>query len=89
MKNFKKMFTLGEGQGFGDFLLIVALWLTIGVGGLFTISAIGRYLMQIKPVYGEIFGGAIIAMGLIELYCYWITCFIKDGKKHYNGHKND
>lgn len=84
MKFLKDLFTLHDGEGWCDFALIVMLWLVIGVGGFFTISTIGRYLMAINPVLGEIFGGSILAIGLIELYCYWISVFIEDGKRHYN-----
>ena len=84
MKFLKNLFTLQDGEGWGDFALIVILWLAVGVGGFFAISAIGRYLMGTNPVWGEIFGGSILAIGLIELYCYWISVFIRDGKEHYN-----
>ena len=84
MKFSKNLFTWQNGEGWGDFALIVILWLEIGVGSSFTISAIGRYLMTINLVLGEIFGSNILATGLIELYCYWISVFIRDGKEHYN-----
>ena len=83
MRFSKNLFTLHDGEGWGDFALIVMLWLAIGVGGIFVISAIGRYLMATNPVLGEIFGGSILATGLIELYCYWISVLIDDGKKYY------
>lgn len=60
------------------------LWLAIRVGGLFTISDIGRYLMATNSVLGETFGGSILATGLIELYYYRISVLIDDGKKHHN-----
>lgn len=82
MKFSKNLFTLQD--DWSNFALIVMLWLTIGVGGLFTIFVIGRYLMATKPVLGEIFGGSILAIGLIELYCYRISVLTDDGKKHYN-----
>ena len=84
MKFSKNLFTSQNGKGWDDFALIVMLWLAIGVGGLFTISVIGRYLMAINLVLSEIFGGSILAIGLIELYYYRISVLIDDGKKHYN-----
>lgn len=84
MKFLKNLFTLQDGEGWCDFALIVILWLEIGVGSSFTISAIGRYLMTINLVLGEIFGSNILATGLIELYYYRISVLIDDGKKHHN-----
>lgn len=84
MKFSKNLFTLQDGAGWCDFALIVMLWLAIGVGGLFTISAIGCYLMAANPVLGEIFGGSILVIGLIELYYYRISVLVDDGKEHYN-----
>lgn len=84
MKFLKNLFTLQDGEGWCDFALIVILWLEIGVGSSFTISAIGRYLMTINLVLGEIFGSNILAVGLIELCCYWISVFIRDGKEHHS-----
>lgn len=84
MKFLKNLFTLQDGEGWCDFALIVILWLEIGVGSSFTISTIGRYLMTINLVLGEIFGSNILAVGLIALCCYWISVFIRDGKKHYS-----
>lgn len=84
MKFSKNLFTSRDGEDRGNFALIVMLWLTIGVGGLFTISVIGRYLMATNLVLGEIFGGSILAIGLIELYYYRISVLIDDGKEHYN-----
>ena len=40
--------------------------------------------MATNLVLGEIFGGSILATGLIELYCYRISALIDDNKKHYN-----
>lgn len=87
MKFLKDLFTLHDSEGWGDFALIVILWLVLVVGGFFTFSAILVYLRATNPVLGEIFGGSILATGLIELYCYWISTFIKDGKEHYNHKK--
>lgn len=84
MKFLKDLFTLQDGEGWGNFALIVILWLEIGIGGLFTISTIGCYLLVTNLVLGEIFGGSILAIGLIELYCYRISVSIDNGKKHYN-----
>ena len=87
MKFSKNLFTLQDGADWSDFALIVMLWLAIGVGGLFTISVIGRYLMATHLVLGEIFGGSILATSLIELYCYRISVSIDDGKEHHNHQK--
>lgn len=84
MKFLKNLLILQDGEGWFDFALIVILWLAIGIGGLFTISAIGCYLLVTNLVLGEIFGGSILAIGLIELYCYRISVLIDDSKKHYN-----
>lgn len=84
MKLSKDLFTLQDGEGWGNFALIVILWLVIGIGGLFTISAIGCYLLATNLVLSEILGGSILAIGLIELYCYRISVSIDDGKKHHN-----
>lgn len=84
MKFSKNLFTSQNGKGWGDFALIVMLWLAIGVGVIFIISTIGCYLMATNPVLGEIFSGSILAIGLIELYCYRISVLIDDGKEHYN-----
>ena len=84
MKFSKNLFTWQDGEGWSIFAVIVMLWLAIGVGGLFTISAIGCYLLATNLVLGEIFGGSILATGLIELYCYRISVLIDDSKKHYN-----
>ena len=84
MKFSKNLFTSRDGEGWSNFALIVMLWVTIGVGGLFTISVIGYYLMATNLVLSEIFGGSILAIGLIELYCYRISVLIDDGKEHYN-----
>ena len=87
MKFSKNLFTFRNSKGWDDFALIVMLWLTIGIGGLFTIFAIGRYLMATNLVLGEIFGGSILAIGLIELYYYRISVLIDDGKEYYNRQK--
>lgn len=87
MKFSKNLLTLQDGEGRGDFALIVMLCLAIGVGVIFIISTIGCYLMVTNPVLGEIFGGSILATGLIELYCYRISVLIDDSKKHYNHRK--
>lgn len=84
MKFLKDLFTWQNGEGWDNFALIVMLWLAIGVGGLFTISAIGRYLMATNSVLGETFGSSILATGLIELYYYRISVLIDDGKEHYS-----
>lgn len=84
MKFSKNLFTLHDDEGWSDFALIVMLWLAIGVGVIFIISTIGCYLMATNPVLGEIFGGNILAIGLIELYYYRISALIDDGKEHYN-----
>ena len=84
MKFSKNLFTSQNGKGWGDFALIVMLWLAIGVGVIFIISTIGCYLMATNPVLGEIFSGSILAIGLIELYYYRISVLIDDGKEHYN-----
>lgn len=84
MKFLKNLFTWQNGEGWGNFALIVMLWLAIGVGGLFTISAIGCYLLATNLVLGEILGGSILAIGLIELYYYRISVLIDDGKEHHN-----
>lgn len=84
MKFSKNLFTWQNGEGWCDFALIVILWLEIGVGGLFTISAIGCYLLVTNLVLSEILGGSILAIGLIELYYYRISVSIDNGKKHYN-----
>ena len=84
MKFSKNLFTSRDGECWGNFALIVMLWLTIGVGSLFTISVIGRYLMAANLVLGKIFGGSILVIGLIEFYCYRISVLIDDGKEHYN-----
>ena len=84
MKFSKNLFTLQDGAGWCDFALIVMLWLAIVVGGLLTISVIGCYLMATNPVLSEIFGGSILATGLIELYYYRISALIDDGKEYYN-----
>lgn len=84
MQFLKSVFTFRDGEGWGDFALVVLLWLAIGVGSLFTIYAIDRYLMATNLVLGEIFGGSILAIGLIELYYYRISVLIDDDKEHYN-----
>lgn len=84
MKFLKNLLILQDGESWGNFALSVILWLAIGIGGLFTISAIGRYLMATNLILGEIFGGSILAIGLIELYCYRISVLIDDGKEHHN-----
>ena len=84
MQFLKNLFTLQDGEGWSDFALIVMLWLAIGVGVIFIMSTIGCYLMATNPVLGEIFGGSILATGMIELYCYRISALIDDGKEHYN-----
>lgn len=84
MKFLKNLFTFRDCEGRGDFALIVMLCLAIWVGVIFIISTISCYLMATNPVLGEIFGGSILAIGLIELYCYWISVSIDNGKKHYN-----
>lgn len=84
MKFSKNLFTLQDSKGWSNFALIVMLWLAIGVGGIFVISVIGRYLMATNLVLGEIFGGSILAIGLIELYYYQISALIDDGKEYYN-----
>ena len=84
MRFLKNLLILQDGEGWSDFALIVILWLAIGVGGLFTISAIVCYLLATNLVLGEIFGGSIWATGLIELYYYRISVLIDDSKKHYN-----
>lgn len=84
MKFSKNLFTSRDGECWSNFALIVILWLAIGIGGLFTISVIGRYLMATNLVLSEIFGGSILAIGLIELYYYRISVLIDDGKEHYN-----
>lgn len=84
MKFLKNLLTSRDGECWGDFALIVMLCLAIGVGVIFIISTIGCYLMATNPVLGEIFGGSILATGLIELYCYQISVSIDDSEKHYN-----
>lgn len=84
MQFLKNLLILQDVAGWGDFALIVILWLVIGIGGLFTISAIGCYLLVTNLVLDEILGGSILAIGLIELYCYRISVSIDDGKKHHN-----
>lgn len=84
MKFSKNLFTSRDGECWSNLALIVMLWLAIGVGGLFTIFAIDRYLMATNLVLGEIFSGSILVIGLIELYCYRISVLIDDGKEHYN-----
>lgn len=84
MKFSKNLLTLQDGEVWSNFALIVMLCLAIGVGVIFIISTIGCYLMATNPVLGEIFGGSILATGLIELYCYRISVSIDDGKKHHN-----
>lgn len=84
MKFSKNLVTLRDGKDWGNFALIVILWLIIGVGGLFTIFAIGRYLMATHLVLGEIFGSSILVISLIELYYYRISELIDDGKEYYN-----
>ena len=84
MKFSKNLFTSRDGEGRSNFALIVMLWLAIAVGSLFTISVIGHYLMATNLVLGEIFGGSILAIGLIELYYYRISVLIDDDKEHYN-----
>lgn len=84
MEFLKNLFTSQNGECWGNFALIVMLWLTIGIGGLFTIFAIGCYIMATNLILGEIFGSSILAIGLIELYYYRISVLIDDGKKHHN-----
>lgn len=84
MEFLKNLLILQDGEGWSNFAVIVILWLAIGVGGLFTISTIGCYLLAINLILGEILGGSILAIGLIELYCYRISVLIDDGEEHHN-----
>lgn len=79
----KRFAVLTDGENYADLALVIAFWLVLIIGGMFTVRSVAVYYLAIKPIVSYWIAAivvGIIVLATVSAMVYWIVDLIKHGQ---------